>query len=211
MKSRARQGPAGALPGEYHRRRENTEGRWAEARKNREPGTLYHKRMTRVTAMGGHSASVLSQRFVRYTTVLRGFRLGARRATTPGASGASPAYRIAGGTPPLSPRGPRGRPPHTVAGGTPPLSPRGPRKTALRVAFPASSGRRERLTMAPHRRRVPSCRGNGKIDRIVHESLRQDTGSAPPRDAGASREPRDDVRWPPEGSFFAPFGGVSAV
>ena len=30
--------------------------------------------------------------------------------------------------------------------------------------------------MAPHRRRVPSCRGNGKNDRIVHESLVQDTG-----------------------------------
>ncbi len=36
MKSRAGQGPAGALPGEYRRRRENTEGHWAEARKNRD-------------------------------------------------------------------------------------------------------------------------------------------------------------------------------
>ncbi len=74
---------------------------------------------------------------------------------------------------------------------------RGPRKPALRVAFPVSSGRRKRLTMAHHRPRVPSCRGNGKNDRIVHESLRQDTKSAARRDAGASREPRDDVRWPP--------------
>ncbi len=58
------------------------------------------------------------------------------------------------------------------------MSPRGPRKAALRVAFPASSGRRERLPMGPHRRRVPSCRGNGKNDRIVHESLGQDTKAA---------------------------------
>ncbi len=44
--------------------------------------------------------------------------------------------RVAGGhgegtdmAPAPSPaRGPRGRPPHTVAGGTPPLSPRGPRR-----------------------------------------------------------------------------------
>ncbi len=74
---------------------------------------------------------------------------------------------------------------------------RGPRKTALRVAFPASSGRREHLTMAPHRRRVPSCRGNGKNDRIVHESLRKHTWSVVRRDGDPSREPRDDVRWPP--------------
>ncbi len=36
MKSRAGQGPAGALPGEYRRRRENTEGRWTVARRNRD-------------------------------------------------------------------------------------------------------------------------------------------------------------------------------
>ncbi len=105
-----------------------------------------------------------------YTTALRGFRLGARRAlvcmhhkrraTTPGAAGASPAY-VAGGTPPLSPgslatppfgslfplpRGSRGRPPHNVAGGTPPGGP---------------PGRREGFPMGRHRLRLPSCRGNG--------------------------------------------------
>ncbi len=32
----SREGPAGALPGEYRRRRKNTEGRWTEARKNRD-------------------------------------------------------------------------------------------------------------------------------------------------------------------------------
>ncbi len=36
----------------------------------------------------------------------------------------------------------------------------------LRVAFPVPSGRREGLPMAPHRLRLPSCRGNGKSDRM---------------------------------------------
>ncbi len=40
------------------------------------------------------------------------------------------------------------------------------RKPALRVAFPALPGRRERLTMYPHRRRVRSYRESGKSDRM---------------------------------------------
>ncbi|HJP54227.1 MAG TPA: hypothetical protein QF556_05945, partial [Rhodospirillales bacterium] len=36
----------------------------------------------------------------------------------------------------------------------------------LRVAFPALPGRRERLTMYPHRRRVRSYRESGKSDRM---------------------------------------------
>ena len=41
---------------------------------------------------------------------------------------------------------------------------RKPLGTALRVAFPAPSGRREGLTMGRHRQRLPSYRGNGKED-----------------------------------------------
>ena len=58
--------------------------------------------------------------FAHHTTVLRGFRLGARRvvmlahhkrrATTPGAAGVSPAYRSRGDTP-LVPPGGLARPP----------------------------------------------------------------------------------------------------
>ena len=44
----ARQGPAGALPGEHRRRPENTEGRWAEARKNRNLVPSIIKGMVRV-------------------------------------------------------------------------------------------------------------------------------------------------------------------
>ncbi len=98
----------------------------------------------------GLPPSVLSQRFVRYTMALRGFRPGARRAvmlehhkrraTTPGAAGASPAKRSRGDTP-------RGGPP----------------------------GRRERMPMGPHRPRVPSCRGNGTRDRMGREIVQGST------------------------------------
>jgi hypothetical protein len=55
---------------------------------------------------------------------------------------------------------------------------RGAQKTALRVAFPVPPGRRERLPMGPHRRRVPSCRGNGKRDRMIREIVQGSTGVA---------------------------------
>ncbi len=49
------------------------------------------------------------------------------------------------------PSGVAGAPPAYVVGGTPPGGP---------------PGRREGLPMAPHRLRLPSCRGNGKSDRM---------------------------------------------
>ncbi len=50
--------------------------------------------------------------------------------------------------------------------------------------------------MAPHRARVPSCRGNGKNDRIVHESLGQDTReeSAVSSAVSAHKPPMEPLR-----------------
>ncbi len=111
-------------------------------------------------AIGNPSASSTPLHdFAHHTTVLRGFRpvpsycdrgyLSVARRD----AGASQAARD-------DVRGPRGRPPHTVAGGTPPGGP---------------PGRRERLPMGPHRRRVPSCRGNGKRDRMIREIVQGST------------------------------------
>ena len=52
---------------------------------------------------------------------------------------------------------------------------RRPCRAALRVAFPAPPGRRERLPMASHRPPVPSFRGSGEGDRIMHISPGQGT------------------------------------
>ncbi len=101
--------------------------------------------MTHRDGLQRFSASTPLHEFAQHTTALRGFRLGARRAvmlehhkrraTTPGAAGASPAYHSRGDTPLVPPgglarppfgslfpppRGSRGRPPHTLSGGHPP-------------------------------------------------------------------------------------------
>ncbi len=62
----------------------------------------------------------------------------------------APRIRCRGDTP-RCPPGVAGAPPAYGVGGTPPGGP---------------PGRREGLTMGRHRRRLPSCRGNGKSDRM---------------------------------------------
>ncbi len=93
--------------------------------------------------------------FAHHTTVFRGHP--ARRPACRDAQSIANAGQ--------RPRGPRGRPPHTVAGGTPPGGPPG-RRERLPTRPPQQRRCRCGGWMGPHRPRVPSCRGNGKSDRM---------------------------------------------